>query len=249
MKSHEKYLQDLKQWLYDTSDAPLEEMSDFFTKRLGDYEEHMSIWEKSYQMFSEVLPSDCQKILDLGCGTGLELDKIWQKNPDIEVTGVDLCQNMLDKLLKKHSDKHLAVVCQDYFKYDFGYEKWDAVISFESLHHFLPDRKRDLYRKVYRGLKRGGIFLLGDYIACCDEEEELLRGVYLKRREQSEVPDESFVHFDIPLTLEHESELLQNAGLVIEKVLDDPDGATIIAARKGDYEASLCRGRNALWEE
>ena len=110
MESHEKYLQDLKQWLHDTSDSPLEEMSDFFTKRLEGYEEHMSIWEKSYQMFSEVLPSDCRNILDLGCGTGLELDKIWEKNPDMEVTGVDLCQSMLDKLQKKHSDKRLTVV-------------------------------------------------------------------------------------------------------------------------------------------
>ena len=41
MESEEKYLQDLKQWLQDTSDTPLEEMSAFFTKRLDDYEEHM----------------------------------------------------------------------------------------------------------------------------------------------------------------------------------------------------------------
>lgn len=233
MKSTEKYMQDLKQWLQDTSDAPLEEMSDFFEKRLDDYEEHMSIWEKSYQLFAELLPSECQKILDLGCGTGLELDKIWQENPGIDVTGVDLCQSMLNKLLKKHSDKHLTAICQDYFQYDFGYGKWDAVISFESLHHFLPERKKELYRKVCNGLKDGGIFILGDYIACCDEEEELLRSIYLKKRKQSAIPDDYFVHFDIPLTLEHEKELLQNAGFEIEKVLDNPDNATIITARKG----------------
>lgn len=195
MRLNEKYMQDLKQWLHDTSDSPLEEMSEFFTKRLDVYEEHMSAWEKSYQMFSEVLPSDCQKILDLGCGTGLELDKI---------------------------------------RYDFGYEKWDAVISFQSLHHFLPERKKELYRKICNGLKPGGIFLLGDYIACCDEEEELLRSVYLKRRKQFAISENSFVHFDIPLTLEHERELLQNAGFVPGKVLDNPDGATIILSEKED---------------
>ena len=43
----------------------------------------------------------------MGCGTGLELDKIWQINPQIEVTGVDLCADMLDKLLAKHHDKPL----------------------------------------------------------------------------------------------------------------------------------------------
>ncbi len=232
MKSQEKYLQDLKQWLHDTSDSPLEEMSDFFTKRLDGYEEHMSVWEKSYQLFAESLPLGCQKILDLGCGTGLELDQIWQRYPDIDVTGVDLCQSMLDSLLEKHSNKNLTTVCQDYFQYDFGYGKWDAIISFESLHHFLPERKKDLYQKAYNGLKNGGVFILGDYIACCDEEEELLRNVYFKKRKQSAVPEHDFVHFDIPLTLEHESRLLQNAGFIIEKVLDGD--ATIMIARKED---------------
>ncbi len=232
MKSQEKYLQDLKQWLNDTSDSPLEEMSDFFTKRLDGYEEHMSVWEKSYRLFAESLPFGCQKILDLGCGTGLELDKIWQRNPDIDVTGVDLCQSMLDKLSEKHSDKHLTTVCQDYFQYDLGYGKWDAVISFESLHHFLPEHKKSLYRKVYHGLKNGGVFILGDYIACCDEEEDLLRSVYLQKRRQSSIPENNFVHFDIPLTLEHESKLLQNTGFIIEKVFEEPDGATIIIAGK-----------------
>lgn len=192
----------------------------------------MSVWQKSYQMFSEMLSPECQSILDLGCGTGLELDRIWERDPNIQVTGVDLCEGMLDELRKKHGDKPLTIVCQDYFQYDLGCGKWDAVISFESLHHFLPESKEELYRKICRSLKEYGVFLLGDYIACCDEEEELLRGVYWEKRRHSAIPDGRFVHFDIPLTLEHEKKLLQNAGFIIEKVADDPDGATIIMARK-----------------
>lgn len=234
MALYEEHLRNLKKWLRDTADTPLEEMADFFTKRLHDYEEHMSVWEKSYQVFAEILPSHCRKILDLGCGTGLELDQIWKKDPDIEVTGVDLNRNMLDKLLAKHPDKHFTAVCRDYHQYDFGRDKWDAVISFESLHHFLPERKGELYRKVWNCLKAGGVFVLGDYIACCDEEEELLRSVYLKKREQSDIPARRYVHFDIPLTQEHETELMKSAGFVIEKVLDEPDGVMIIVAGKRD---------------
>ncbi len=40
------------------------------------------------------------------------------------------------------------------------------------------------------------------------------------------------MHFDIPLTLEHEKKLLQEVGFLVEKVLDEPDGATIIMASK-----------------
>lgn len=234
MKSTEEYMQGLKQWLLDTSDTPLEEMSDFFTRRLEGYEEHMAVWERSYQEFARLLPGECRNILDLGCGTGLELDVIWQKNPEAEVTGVDLCQGMLDKLQKKHSDKRLTTVCRDYFQYDFGVGRWDAVISFESLHHFLPERKKELYQKAWRGLKEGGILLLGDYIACCEEEEELLRSTYLEKRKKYAIPEECFVHFDIPLTIEHESELLRNVGFSVERVVDDPDGATIIMAARAE---------------
>lgn len=233
MKSTEKYIQDLKQWLADTRNSPLEEMADFFRKRLHDYEEHMSVWEESYRVFAGSLPPGCRNILDLGCGSGLELDKIWAKDPGLAVTGVDLCQDMLDRLQKKHSDKLLTLVCEDYFRYDPGSDKWDAVISFESLHHFLPEPKKVLYQKIFCSLKAGGVFLLGDYIACCDEEEELLRSTYLDKREKSAIPSGKFVHFDIPLTLGHESALLEEAGFVIEKVTDVPDGATIILAGKG----------------
>lgn len=48
------------------------------------------------------------------------------------------------------------------------------------------------------------------------------------------IPDNCYVHFDIPLTLEHERELLQNVGFVIEKVLENSENATIIIARKGE---------------
>lgn len=79
MKSKATYMKRLKEWLQSTSESPLEEMNDFFTKRLDDYEEHMSVWKKSYHIFAETLPLECRKILDLGCGTGLELDEIWKK--------------------------------------------------------------------------------------------------------------------------------------------------------------------------
>ncbi len=35
------------------------------------------------KIFADILPLECRKILDLGCGTGLELDRIWKRNPDI----------------------------------------------------------------------------------------------------------------------------------------------------------------------
>lgn len=93
------------------------------------------------------------------------------------------------------------------------------------------------------------MFILGDYIACCDEEEELLRSVYLQKRSESAIPEHYFVHFDIPLTLEHESGLLQNSGFIIEKVLDGSDGATIITARKVERIDAFSSAENPASEK
>jgi len=222
------YMKDLKEWLDTQKDVRLEEMGAFFAARLGDYEEHMAIWTPAYQRFSQLVPQTCENILDLGCGTGLELDWLWQKMPHLAVTGVDLCRDMLEKLEKKHPDKQLTTVCEDYFHYDMGSMKWDAVISFESLHHFLPDKKLGLYRTIYESLRPGAPFLLGDYVACCEEEEELLRQVWRDKRRQAGIPEEQFVHFDIPLTLEKEISLLGQAGFARCEAVDCIRGAAIL---------------------
>ncbi len=227
----DKYMNELREWLLQTADQNLEEMSEFFTARIEGYEEHMSIWKKSYERFAELFPKGCEKVLDIGCGTGLELDEIYKRYPDISVTGVDLCQSMLDKLKEKYINPP-EVICMDYFQYDMEIEKWDAVISFESLHHFLPEKKKMLYQNIYYALKHGAVFLLGDYVACCTEEEELLRKEYFEKRKKFQIPDEQFVHFDIPLTLEHEKELLYSAGFSDIEIYDDMEEAMILVAKK-----------------
>ncbi|MBQ3164100.1 MAG: class I SAM-dependent methyltransferase [Lachnospiraceae bacterium] len=231
-KNIEQHMRELREWLNETADMELEEMGDFFTRRIGDYEEHMAVWSRAYQRFAQLLPADTKSILDLGCGTGLELDEIWKRNPEISVVGVDLCQSMLEKLKEKHSDKKLQVVCEDYFQYDFGIEQWEAVISFESFHHFLPKQKKVLYDKIYQSLKKGGLFILGDYIACCEEEERLLQEIYFQKRKKSGIPEERFVHFDIPFTLEHELTILQEAGFLNIRQIESMDGATMIVVEK-----------------
>lgn len=232
----DQHMKELKAWLAETDDFPPEEMAAFFARRLDDYEEHMSIWKSAYERFAQLFPTACKNVLDLGCGTGLELDEIWKLCPDVCVTGVDLSDEMLGALCKKHESRYqngqLKTVCQSYFDYEMGENEWDTMISFESLHHFFPDEKLGLYQKIYQGLKPGGLFLLGDYIACCEEEETLLRNMYLEKRKRFGVPQEQFIHIDIPLALEHEVRILEQAGFSEVDVEDSINGATILVAQK-----------------
>ena len=228
----ELYMAELRQWLETVKNEPPEAMDAFFNARIAGYEEHMQIWADAYRRFAQLLPIPPGQILDLGVGTGLELDEIWTRDPAIPVTGVDMSRAMLDQLAQKHSDKDLQLICDDYFHYDMGESKWDTVISFESFHHFLHDEKLALYRKIFWGLKPGGSLLLGDYIACCNEEEELLRSVYLEKRKRYAIPAGKFIHMDIPMTLEHGTAILKEAGFQSVTPLDSIAGATILIAAK-----------------
>ena len=224
----EKHMRELRAWLEETMDVPLEGMSDFFTARLEGYEEHMAVWAKAYARMAELVPANCENLLDLGCGTGLELDEIFARYPKMRVTGVDLCPAMLDELKRKHGDKQLALVCADYFDTDLGEGVYDAVISFETLHHFTAEKKRVVFEKIRRALKPGGVYIQADYIACCDAEETLLFEVCQKKRARDGIAEGVFVHFDTPLTLEHEMEAMRAAGFARIEAIEAIAGATFV---------------------
>lgn len=226
------YLADLKKWLIETQEVPLEAMGDFFTARVSAYEAHMARWGEAYQSMAERLPEPCGALLDLGCGTGLELDAIWERFPSLHVTGIDLCEPMLAVLRQKHPGKPLTLRCEDYFEAALGTEAFDAAVSFESLHHFPPAKKEGLFRKLHHALKPGGLYLECDYIACCAEEETLLLEACARKRARDGIPAGQFVHFDTPLTLEHETGLLKRAGFQAVEALACFDGATFIQAKK-----------------
>ena len=81
----------------------LEKMGEFFDNRLEIYDEHQLNCIESAREFlkftAECLPifPNCT-ILDLGCGTGLELECYYAINASAKVTGIDLAPGMLSKL-------------------------------------------------------------------------------------------------------------------------------------------------------
>ncbi len=235
-KDTEAYMDELRGWLCRTEGVRLEEMADFFRARLNEYEEHMSLWKKAYEYLPSLLPGNARTLLDLGCGTGLELDEILKARPELSVTGVDLCRDMLERLSEKHPG--VKLICGDYFQEELGEAVYDCAVSFESLHHFGAERKKELYAKLCRALKPGGCFIEADYIACCEEEERLLMEACRRKREQERIQEEQFVHFDTPLTAEHEMEALRRAGFEQVEMMASIEGATFIRAFR-DRQADL----------
>ena len=195
----------------------LEKMDDFFTVRVDGYDEHMkrNIEGASsfYKFTASLLPTENKaNVLDLGCGTGLELEEYFSVNPKARVTGIDLTEAMLESLKAKFSDKEITTVCGSYFDVPFGIEVYDAAVSVESLHHFSKEEKIPLYTKLRNALKPDGYFILTDYFADLDEQEVFFRQELLHIRREQNLSDDVFYHYDTPLTVEHEKEALLEAG-------------------------------------
>ena len=203
----------------------LEKMSDFFKTRLDGYDEHMLTEIEGaaefYAFTAAELPmkTEC-RILDLGCGTGLELEKYISVNPAAQITGIDLSAEMLDKLKEKFPNNNLNLICGSYFDVPFGENCFDAAVSVESLHHFTAEAKLTLYRKLYASLKRGGYFILTDYFAENEKTEWEYFENLRRLKQEPGIDYNEFYHYDTPLTVEHEITVLKDAGFSTVEILN-----------------------------
>ena len=195
----------------------LEKMDDFFAARVDGYDDHMRTnIEGSSQFYAytaSLLPKEPNsKVLDLGCGTGLELEEYFAVNPCAEITGIDLSEDMLDALKAKFPQMRLTLICASYFETPLGEKTFDAAVSVESLHHFPAEMKAALYKKLRMALKDHGVFVLTDYFAESEElEKEYFRNLAELKREQG-LSDDTFYHYDTPLLVDHEMDILRRAG-------------------------------------
>ena len=195
--------------------AKIVEMRAFFNSVADDYEQHMfefvdgalEYYQKTAEVISSFQPSS---LLDLGCGTGLELDTIFKKLPHLKVIGVDLADKLLAKLKSKHPDKDLTLINKSYFDVDYGEAQFDCAVSVMTLHHFDYQTKLGLYKKIYASLKNSGHYVETDYMVL-DEKEEAFYATEKKRlRQENNIT--GFDCYDSPLTVSHQLEALKEAG-------------------------------------
>lgn len=195
----------------------LERMDDFFAARVAGYDAHMKrdIEGASgfYAYTASLLPQAAgSRVLDLGCGTGLELEEYFARNPGAAVTGIDLSDAMLNALKAKFPDKALTLIQASYFDVPLGESAYDAAVSVESLHHFPADMKAALYEKLRAAIRAGGAFVLTDYFAESEEmEKEYFQNLAALKKEQG-LSDDAFYHYDTPMTVAHEMHILLQAG-------------------------------------
>ena len=215
----------------------LEKMSDFFEARLDGYDSHMmtniECASEFYPFTAKQLPTaeNCC-ILDLGCGTGLELQEYYQRNSSAKVTGIDLSEGMLTELQRKFVGKDITLILGSYFDVPLGENVFDAAVSVESLHHFTKEEKVGLYSKLHIALKDDGYFILTDYFSLSDDEERMHRNNLIALKTEQGITDDEFYHYDTPLTVKHELEALVEAGFASVEVLNNWEATYTVKAVK-----------------
>ncbi len=215
----------------------LEKMAEFFEARLHMYDEHMlndlEGADHFYPFTAECLPKESGvSVLDLGCGTGLELEEYFKLNPTAKITGVDLSEGMLNALKEKFKDKEITLIQGSYFDVPFGESKFDAAVSVESLHHFTKAAKLPLYKKLCASLKDGGYFILTDYFAPDNEYETFYQNELIRLKRKQGITDGEIYHYDTPLTVAHETEALVEAGFARVNVLKSWENTYTLKAEK-----------------
>ena len=213
----------------------LEKMADFFAVRVDMYDGHMLCevegCKEGYVKMAQYVPDNCKNILDLGCGTGLELEEIFRKLPNISVTGIDLCEEMLLRLKGKYTDKAINLITGDYFTVDFGIG-FDCAVSFQTMHHFTKDKKSSLYRRIYEALVKDGLYIECDYMVETQEEENHWFTELERIRKEVGIDENEYFHYDTPCTVENQIKLLRSVGFSTVEQVMRIENTTMLVARK-----------------
>jgi tRNA (cmo5U34)-methyltransferase len=220
----------------------LEEMSDFFNSRAGIYDEkhieHIGGGMESKNIIPSFFPPHTRTMIDLGIGTGLELEAIFKRFPEIEITGLDIAENMLKILLEKYPDKKIRLHCESYLYYDLGHCLYDVALSVMTLHHYNYPTKKDLYRRIYNCVKPNGMYIECDYMLSAQEydnpqEQEDLHFLELARlKKEQGITGNREYHYDTPCTVSNQQKMLLEAGFGSVKEVWRKGQTVILIANK-----------------
>ena len=99
-------------------------------------------------------------ILDLGCGPGLYTEIFAEAGH--HVTGIDISKNSVEYAKKSAEDKKLDItyINSSYLETDLEPDKYDLVVLiYTDFGVLLPAERERLLEKIYRSLKKGGMFI------------------------------------------------------------------------------------------
>ncbi len=133
-----------------------------------------------------------EKLLDVGCGTGVLLETLEKARPDIELSGVDPTEEMLEMARKRVSPK---IQLEQGWAEELPFEadSFHVVVSCNVFHYIR--QPADALKEVMRVLKPSGRLFItdwcDDYVACriCDIFLRMFNEAHFKTYRKKECRD------------------------------------------------------------
>lgn len=160
-------------------------------------------------------------VIDLGCGTGTIAGAVKDAYPNAKLTCLDISGEMLKMAEVKLNDAAgTAFIKADFSSFEFG-GQYDAAVSSLALHHLETNEdKLVFYKKIYSGLKEGGVLINADVVTASTDR---LQRKYMERwtdfmsgsvgRDEAENKwIRKYYREDRPAPLTAHLEMLKNAG-------------------------------------
>jgi sarcosine/dimethylglycine N-methyltransferase len=106
------------------------------------------------------------RILDMGCGYGGLLRRLWEKGHVWSAVGCDISSKMCDQARMINTqicaDKDIEIMEESYLSVSVPDESQDLVISMDALLHIGPDGQKTAIKEAARALRPGGWMIFSD---------------------------------------------------------------------------------------
>jgi len=144
----------------------LNKIESLYDSLAREYAEEFSCEHEKKPMDQEILLrfskeiGDRRPVWDLGCGPGQTAGYL--KNLGVEISGLDLSENILEQARKIHTGIHFRK--GNILDLEFENDSIADVVAFYAIVHFSGEQVGTAFREVFRILQPGGIFLLTYHI-------------------------------------------------------------------------------------
>jgi tRNA (cmo5U34)-methyltransferase len=121
----------------------------------------------AYEVLLEILPTQVDRVLDLGTGDGNVLELVLDARPGATGVGLDFQDEMLIRARERFAGRPGVEIAkhdmEDLLRADIG--QFDVVVSSFAIHHLEPERQMALYGEVFDRLRPGGLFANVEHVA------------------------------------------------------------------------------------
>ena len=129
------------------------ENKNFFNNLSSTWDEHN---KENYDIVFNVIElKENDKVLDVGCGTGI-LDKTIYSYTKNKVVGIDISDKMLEIARTKNDIDDISYINQSFYDYNEG--DFNKIIIYNAYPHFVL--LEEFKKALYRNLKTKGYFLI-----------------------------------------------------------------------------------------